>query len=180
MSYFGFIVKAGRALLFPMYKGMYERRSPGGPVGPNAERDGIIQRVKDLRRSVDYVETRADVDKNRLGYFGVSYGATLASVILANEDRFKAAVISSGGFPLGRLLPEVDNINFAPHVHVPLLMLNGRDDFTFPIDTSQRPMFGLLGTAAEDKRHVVYDGGHIFPFARIQKDTRSTSSASGG
>lgn len=50
-------------------------------------------------------------------------------------------------------------------------MLNGRDDFTFPIEESQRPMFRMLGTAADDKRHVLYDGGHVFPFARIEKDT---------
>lgn len=52
-----------------------------------------------------------------------------------------------------------------------MLMLNGREDFTFPIQESQRPMFRLLGTPDADKRHVVYDGGHVFPFARIQKDT---------
>jgi hypothetical protein len=50
-------------------------------------------------------------------------------------------------------------------------MLNGRDDFTFPIEESQRPMFRMLGTAPEHKRHVLYDGGHVFPFARIEKDT---------
>jgi dienelactone hydrolase len=171
MSFLGFIVKAGRALLFPMYEGMYERRRPGRTLGPNMLRDGIIQRVKDLRRSVDYVETRPDLDKTHLGYFGVSYGAQLASVMLANEDRFKTAVIWSGGFITSPLLPEVDNINFAPRVRVPILMLNGRDDFTFPIETSQKPMFRLLGTAEADKRHIIYDGGHVFPFVRIQKDT---------
>jgi dipeptidyl aminopeptidase/acylaminoacyl peptidase len=69
------------------------------------------------------------------------------------------------------MLPEVDSINFAPHVTTPLLMLNGRDDFTFPIESSQLPMFRLIGTADADKRHVLYDGDHVFPFARVQKDT---------
>src|SRR5262249_34447674 len=62
MSYLGFVVKAGRALLFPMYKGMYERRIAGETLGPNALRDQYIQRVKDLRRSLDYLSTRSDVD----------------------------------------------------------------------------------------------------------------------
>jgi formylglycine-generating enzyme required for sulfatase activity/predicted esterase len=171
MSYLGFDVKAGRALLFPMYKGMYERRVIGGPSGPNAVRDGVIQRIKDLRRSVDYLATRPDVDPNRLAYFGVSYGAGLASIALAVETRFKAAVIWSGGFTLGRPLPEIDAINFAGRVRTPILMLNGREDFTFPIEESQRPMFRSFGTADADKRHVIYDGGHVFPFARIEKDT---------
>ena len=171
MGYLGFVVKAGRALLFPMYKGMYERRVAGPPPGPNASRDGIVQRIKDLRRSVDYLETRQDVDPQRLAYFGVSYGAKLASIGLAVEGRFKAAVVWSGGFSMGRQLPEIDEINFAPRVRTPILMLNGRDDFTFPVEESQRPMFRLLGPAEADKRHVIYDGGHVFPFARIQKDT---------
>jgi alpha-beta hydrolase superfamily lysophospholipase len=64
-----------------------------------------------------------------------------------------------------------DEINFAPRVTTPVLMLNGRDDFTFPIETSQLPMFKLLGTREADKRHVLYDGGRVFPFARIMKDS---------
>jgi eukaryotic-like serine/threonine-protein kinase len=171
MSYLGFIVKAGRALLFPMYQGLYERQLSVRPSGPSAWRDLIVQEVKDLRRSVDYLETRGDVDHERLSYFGVSYGARLGSIALATEKRFKAGVVWSGGLDPDPVpgLPEVDPINFAPRVTMPVLMLNGRDDFTFPIESSQLPMFRLLGTA--EKRHVLYNGGHIFPFARVQKDT---------
>jgi dienelactone hydrolase len=171
MSNLGFIVKAGRALLFPMYKGMYERRVVGGPTGPNAIRDSTIQQVKDLRRSVDYLETRDDIDRTRLAYFGVSYGAAVGPISLALERRFKAAVFWSGGFRLNRPLAEVDALNFAPHVATPILMLNGREDFTFPVEESQQPMFRLLGTPNADKQHVLYDGGHVFPFARVQKDS---------
>jgi len=172
MSYLGFSVKAGRALLFPMYKGMYERRiPPGTPSGPNAQRDLTIQQMKDLSRSVDYLDTRPDIAHDRVAYFGVSFGAQLAPVALAVEHRFRAAVVWSGGFPPGRRPPETDPLNFAPHVTTPILMLNGRDDFTFPPDTSQVPMFKMLGTRDADKQRVVYDGGHVFPFARIMKDT---------
>jgi hypothetical protein len=54
---------------------------------------------------------------------------------------------------------------------MPVLMLNGRDDFTFPIEDSQVPMFERLGTPAAEKRRVLFDGGHVFPFARVEKDT---------
>ena len=40
-------------------------------------------------------------------------------------------------------------------------MPNGRDDFRFPLETSQLPLFRLLGTPEKDKRHVVLDGGHL-------------------
>ena len=72
---------------------------------------------------------------------------------------------------LSSTLPEVDPFNFAPRVTLPVLMLNGREDFTFPLASSQLPMFQGLGSAAVDKRHVLYPGGHVFPFARIEKDT---------
>jgi cephalosporin-C deacetylase-like acetyl esterase len=171
MNYLGFIVKGGRALLFPMYKGTYERRLERPPDGPNARRDLTIQRMKDLQRSVDYVETRSDLDHGRMAFFGVSLGGVLAPIALAIEKRFGAAVIWSGGFRSNTTLPEIDGINFAPRVTTPVLMLNGRDDFTFPIETSQLPMFRLLGTREPDKAHVLYDGGHVFPFARIMKGT---------
>jgi dienelactone hydrolase len=171
MNYLGFIVKGGRALLFPMYKGTYERRLQRPPDGPNARRDLMIQRMKDLQRSVDYVETRSDLDRQRLAFFGVSLGGRLGAIALALEHRFATAVLWSGGFRSTATLPEIDEINFAPRVRTPVLMLNGRDDFTFPIETSQVPMFKLLGTPEADKRHTLYDGGHVFPFARIMKDS---------
>ena len=59
-----------------------------------------------------------------------------------------------------------DKINFAPRVRTPVLMANGLHDFTFPVETSQKPMLRLLGTPEADKRYVSYPGGHVFPFAR--------------
>jgi len=89
------------------------------------------------------------------------------------ETRLRTGVLWSGGFrkSLTPSLPEVDEINFAPRVTMPVLMLNGREDFAFPLESSQLPIFRLLGTPAADKRHIIYDGGHVFPFARIIKDT---------
>ena len=55
----------------------------------------------------------------------------------------------------------MDPWNYAPRVKVPVLMLNGRDDFVFPVDRSQIPLLNALGAPAKDKRHVLYDGGHV-------------------
>jgi dienelactone hydrolase len=172
MQYLGFIVKAGHALLFPMYKGTYERRLEHPPDGPNALRDLRFAQMKDLQRSVDYLFSRQDIDHDRVAYFGVSLGARLGSISLAIEKRFRTAVFWSGGFrTTAAVAPEIDDVNFAPRVTTPVLMLNGRQDFTFPVETSQEPMFRLLGTPTADKRHIIYEGGHVFPFARIIKDT---------
>ena len=42
-------------------------------------------------------------------------------------------------------------------------MLNGRSDFFYPVETSQVPLFRLLGTPDKDKRHVLFDSGHALP-----------------
>ncbi len=97
MAYLAFLIKAGRALLFPMYQGMYERRPPKPPSGPNALRDLVIQQVKDLRRSLDYLQTRPDIAADKMAFFGVSLGGNRASIVLAVEPRFKTAVLWSGG-----------------------------------------------------------------------------------
>jgi hypothetical protein len=68
-------------------------------------------------------------------------------------------VLSSGGLYTTQL-PEVNAWNFASHVQAPVLMVNGRYDFGFPLETNQRPLFQALGTREADKRHVLYDGGH--------------------
>ena len=47
-------------------------------------------------------------------------------------------------------------------------MLNGRYDYTFPLDSSQQPFFRWLGTPDKDKRHVVYDAAHDVMVNRTQ------------
>ena len=43
---------------------------------------------------------------------------------------------------------------------LPLLLINGRFDSVFPLETSQQAFFDLLGTPIEDKKHVLLDAGH--------------------
>ncbi len=40
-------------------------------------------------------------------------------------------------------------------------MLNGRHDFYFPLERSQAPMFRLLATPPADKRHRIFESGHV-------------------
>ena len=64
------------------------------------------------------------------------------------------------GFWLRDELPEAHQLNFAPRVRTPVLMLNGRYDDFFPLEASQLPLFHLLGTPDEDKKHVLFEKGH--------------------
>jgi hypothetical protein len=81
-----FLMKSGRALMFPEYKNTFERLTTVPDAGTSAQRDDTIAQVKDLRRSVDYLETRNDIDHSRLAYYGISFGGVLGPINLAVEN----------------------------------------------------------------------------------------------
>ena len=56
-------------------------------------------------------------------------------------------------------------------VRIPALMLNGRDDLFYPAESDQVPMFRLLGAAPGDKRHVLFDAGHVLLQQNDMKET---------
>jgi dienelactone hydrolase len=126
-------------------------------------RDHMVMWAKDAGRSIDYLASRPDVANDKIGFFGLSWGAELGPIILATEPRFSLGVIALGAFSLQPSLPEADAVNFAPRVKAPVLMLNGRFDFYGPTAISQEPLFKLLGTPSEHKRRVVYETSHSIP-----------------
>ncbi len=169
---FAFLVRSGRAVLFPGYKGTFERRLPPGTGGSNAWRDTVIQWSKDLGRSLDYLESRPDINGRGFAFYGLSMGATIGPIVGSIEPRFRALVLVGGGLSTKKEPPEIDPFNFAPHVRVPVLMINGSHDFIFPLEASQNPMFRLLPLPENEKRHYVFDGGHVPP--RMQDVARET------
>ncbi|MDQ1348291.1 MAG: eukaryotic-like serine/threonine-protein kinase [Acidobacteriota bacterium] len=173
-KFYGFVMKSGRALLYPIYKGTFERRddlkSDSGE-STSYYRDHLIGWSKDLGRSIDYLETREDIDSENLAYYGLSWGASVAPVMLAVESRFKAAILTAGGLDNSRTLPEADQINFVPRVTLPVLMLNGRFDADFPLESVQLPLFRRLGTPEKDKRQVIYESGHVPPLKDLIRET---------
>lgn len=173
LQYFDFVLKSGRAVMFPMYKGTFERWDDvlAKPRISSFQRDHVIAWSKDLGRSIDYLESRSDIDHDKLAYQGYSMGAAMGALLPAVEDRLKALILISPGFFLNKRLPETDQINFAPRVKAPTLMLNGRFDFIFPVGPSQEPMFRLLGTPKEEVHRVMYQTGHDIPRDQMIKET---------
>ena len=123
------------------------------------ERELRIAWSRDLGRAIDYLETRSDIDRARLAFYGVSAGADAGVILTALEPRLKASVLQGAGIWADGA-PEIDPLNYAPRVRIPTLMLNGRYDFETPFETAQRPLFDLLGSPAEHKRHRVFETGH--------------------
>ncbi len=168
-----FVPKSGRVLVYPIYKSHYERGDGLKTDDPDSTvlyRDHVIAWSKDLGRTIDYVETRKDLDHEKLAYYGLSTGAYLGNILPALEKRIKVSMLVGGCFDLGKKLPEVDEINFAPRVTIPTLMINGRYDYFCPLKASQNTMFRSLGTPEKDKRHAVFDAGHIPPHDQMIKE----------
>jgi dienelactone hydrolase len=169
-----FFQKSGRAVLWPIYKGTYER---GGDLHSSsstettAYRDYLVMWEKDLARSIDYLETRPDLDTSRLTYYGLSWGGKLGAIMPAVEKRIKVNVLYVAGLSLQRSLPEADPIHYIGRVKQPTLMLNGEFDFFFPAETSQKPMFDLLGTPAAQKKRLTYPNGHSVPRTELIKES---------
>ena len=164
-NYLDFVIKGGRAAVFPVYKGTFERG--GGPsqgeLTRERFRDWTLQYIKDIRRTLDYLETRSDIDREKLGFYGYSWGARIGAIVGGVEDRFRVLVLAHGGLPAEPRDPAVDEINFLPRVKVPVVMINGRYDHVFPVEVSQNPFFERLGTPVGNKDHLVLAGGHSSP-----------------
>jgi dienelactone hydrolase len=154
-----FIIRSVRAVVIPVFFGTLERGPTAFLLPASQQRDRAMKFSTDFGRTIDYLETRDDIDVARLAFYGVSAGASHGIRMVAVEPRVKAVVLSSGGV-IASDPPEVNSWNFAPRLHVPLLMLNGRDDFLFPLETNQKPLFRRFATTDPDKKHVLYDGGH--------------------
>ena len=172
---YDFLVLSGRAVFFPVYDGTLERgkeRTLTFPDETSSYRDWMIHLVNDARRTVDYLVTRPDMQQDKVAYIGNSWGGQMGPLVLALEPRLRVAVFVVGGFWNGRPLPEADPFNFAPRVTVPVLMLNGIEDAIFPLETSQEPMFELLGS--ELKSHRTWTAGHALRATHRSQVTRET------
>ena len=167
-------VRSGRAFAFPVYEGTYERQDDyvyrlQDPS--NEHREHVVHWRQDLGRSLDYLETRAEVDSDRFGYFGLSWGGRMSAIMLALEPRFQVAVLDVPGLSPLPTQPAVDPFNFVSRVQLPVLMLSGEYDQTYPLETSARPFYDFLGTEEPDKKLFVAPGGHLIPLIDITRET---------
>jgi eukaryotic-like serine/threonine-protein kinase len=156
----------GRAVFSVVLEGYVERSWPAGHKWPSQSsvrfRDQMVAWITDLRRGLDYLETRHDLDARRIAFGGTSFGISQGLILTAIESRYRAAVLWAGGAEMGwsKSVPEANPLNFAAHIRVPKLMINGRYDEEFRFNTQIVPLFKLL---RDPKRHEVFDSGHVPP-----------------
>lgn len=161
LQFFDFILQSGRAVMYPIYEGTYDRQVHFYFPAASQSIQLTTDQFKDAARSLDYLASRPDIDNSRIAYLGVSMGA--AQGVINTEllqNRLSTAVLLDGGYFLDPPTPGADQADFAPRIKIPMLMVNGRYDYVFPPAESQDTLFAMLGTSASDKRHVVLDTPH--------------------
>ena len=161
IQFFDYIVQSGRAVVYPIYQDTYERRLLYSLPQGAQQIQLTTDRYKDAARTLDYLATRSDIDNSRLAYLGVSMGSA-EGIIYATllQDRLKTAIFLDGGYFLDPPPPGGDQADFVPRMEKPVLMVNGRYDYTFSVQLSQNPMFNMLGTPQKDKQHIVLESSH--------------------
>jgi hypothetical protein len=80
-------------------------------------------------------------------------------------------VLNPGALYSDKVAPEIDILNFAPHVQAPVLMIGGRYDFVASPEMVQKPVYRLLGTRTPDKRFLQFDSGHIPPLRDVMRES---------
>ncbi len=175
--FFDYLIKNGRAIMYPVYKGTYERNDgltvDMHAVNPSHQyTEWLIKWSKDLSRSIDYLETRPDIDINKIGFLGHSWGGYIGGIIPAVENRIKVDILVVGGFYVwNKPFPEADMLNYVPRIKIPVLMLNGKFDGNFPLEIAVKPFYNFLGTPEKDKRLCVYEFDHFVPKSEMIKET---------
>lgn len=143
--------------------------------GRVTDHDRIIRIIVDLRRAVDLLTARSDVDPQRIGFVGHSYGANLGGVLAGVEHRIAAYVFMSGNARLSQdliglfnmtpqeesqyiqFMAQLDGIHFIGHAApAALLFQNARHDAL----NSEQEVRDFQQTASEPKTVKWYDAYH--------------------
>ena len=109
-------------------------------------RDIISQTVFDLRRAVDFISTRNELDHNKIGFFGISLGGITGTIFCGVEKRVRVPVIVLAGGQMNLIfgkhalssgtknyLSVIEPINFVEQIAPrPLLMINAENDDIIP------------------------------------------------
>ena len=144
-------------------------------------------RVWDAMRAIDYLQTRAEVDPERIGCVGFSWGGTHTIYTAALDDRIKAAVVSGYFGAFGEMLIETEECpcQYVPHLlryadlpdlvaliaPRPLLIEHGTEDPQATVEVVQdayarvADTYRLVGVA--DRLDLdPFPGGHRFSGAK--------------
>ena len=195
------LAKKGYAGLFIDIAGHGERPKINGKSVSELDlpemRTMVGQTVADLRRAMDFLATRSEVDGDRIGYLGASLGGIIGGVFIGDEPRVRAAVLwaaggnwgklvtqtqhqfakrfQSGGKPLtesevAKVMADVDPVStISKFAPRPLLFINGDKDNIVPTGCTDE----LCAMAMEPKKRITLPGGHVPDLTVMINETMS-------
>lgn len=145
------------------------------------DREEQIQLIIDLRRAIDLIMARPEVDPERIAYLGVSYGGAMGGLLAGIDHRLKACVliVGDGGFVTHETNPEnlnmpineffkdykawidamwpIEPIHYVSHASpTPLLFQNAIRDQYVNVEDAVR----YQDVASEPKHVIWYDSDH--------------------
>ncbi|HEX8991746.1 MAG TPA: acyl-CoA thioester hydrolase/BAAT C-terminal domain-containing protein [Anaerolineales bacterium] len=148
-----------------------------GPVadtGTESDHAQIIRLIINLRRGIDLLAARPDVDPQRIGYVGFSNGADLGGVLAGVDKRIKAYVLQSGDsrhsqqvLAMGNksfytLMAPLDGINYIGHAAPAALFFQfGLKDYLVPDNRKTE----FYQAASEPKAVKYYAADHGLNFS---------------
>jgi dienelactone hydrolase len=151
-------------------------------------RDAWVQTVIDLRRALDFLQSRTDVDGRKIGYLGFSQGGMIGGTFIGVEPRVTMALLAVPGGGLvewsekaGALGPErkqclelsaaiIDPVNFIGRfAGRPLLFCSAKKDELIPKFATD----ALFNAAKEPKEIKWYDSGHVLPAINFITDAKA-------
>jgi dienelactone hydrolase len=144
--------------------GHWERNPQGGPAGWGGfatvndppEDQWTYQAVADVVLANSLIRSLPEVDADRIGITGISWGGYLACIVAGLDDRFKFAVPVYGCGYLGddsvwlpkfaklgtksaaEWLARWDPSHYLPNAKMPMLWVDGTNDFAYPLDSLQK------------------------------------------
>lgn len=187
---------AGAISLLPDYR--WERPRPAYSevddlAHPDLDLRVRINTVIEMRRAIDLLLSRTDVDPNRVAYVGHSFGAQWGAILSSVDSRVKCAVLMAGAaeegdlwlrsdnpriadlratLPGGQLeayvkaVQELNAINYISHSRIPLLLQFGNFEQYFDRSSMER----YAAAAAQPKRVLFYDSAHDLNDPKAFKD----------
>ncbi len=141
------------------------------------------QSVEAARQALDLVAARPDVDRSRLGVWGIADGAVAAGLLMDSDRRAHAVILQSGAYDLLKLWPgtpirtklsilrqvwpskrvllERSVIENMPRrLDCSVLILHGEQDRKNPVNQAEQLAQALRQHGARVETHFFADGAH--------------------
>jgi dienelactone hydrolase len=134
------------------------------PNSPKDENADLVQAVVDVRRGIDLLVARKDVDPKRIGFVGLSYGAHVGAMLASAEPRLRALVLAGGLASNSELeknpaLATYDAEKWINKPHAaPVFLQFARNDEYVTHDQAAR----FIKATSEPSLYKWYEGNHNF------------------